>query len=162
MCIALKEALSNKGHSYKEPQWNYCEYSKREITTRLITRTKCVIKKRINHARRHSNHKIESQYFTREIAQLAASVIGFNKKLHTRPGQKVNYLNALSGAFDKVSHERDLSPASYYSAETNADVRGEKHSSVRKIFRCCVARWQKHFSFAPSHFAKFCTWSNYR
>lgn len=98
------------------------EYSKRELTARLITRTKCVTKKRINHGRRHSAHKIESRYFIREIAQLAAPVIGFNKKLHTRPGQKVNYLNALSARFDKVSHERDLSPASYYGAETNADV----------------------------------------
>lgn len=67
-------------------------------------------------------------------------VIGFNKKLHTRPGQKVNYLNALSGPFDKVSRERDLSPASYYGAETNADARGEKHSLVRKIFRFRVAQ----------------------
>jgi len=55
---------------------------------------------------------------------------GFDKKFHNRPGQKVNYLNALSGVrFDKVSYERDLSPASHYGAETNADVRGEEHSS---------------------------------
>jgi len=65
--------------------------------------------------------------------------IGFNKKLHTRPGQKVNYLNAPSDPFDKVSHERDLSPTSYYGAETNADARGEKHLLVRKIFRFLVA-----------------------
>lgn len=85
-----------------------------------------------------SAHNIESRYFIRTIAQLVA-VIGFNKKLHTRPGQKVNYLNALSDPFDKVSRERDLSPASYYGAETNADARGEKHSFVRKIFRFRVA-----------------------
>lgn len=89
-----------------------------------------------------SAHKIESRYFTGEIAQLVAAVIGFNKKLHTRPGQKVNYLNALSGRFDKVSHERDLSLASYYGAETNADVQAVKHSLVRKIFRFGVARLQ--------------------
>ena len=124
-------------------------YAKREITTRLIIRTKCVTKEDINHGRRHNAHNIESRYFIHAIAQLAA-VIGFNKKLHTRPRQKVNYLNALSDPFDKVSHERDLSPASYYGAETNTDARGEKHSLVRKIFRFRVAHCRpgcKNFLF---------------
>lgn len=122
----LEKCVSSaKDRINQELERNCREYSKRarELTTRLITRTQCVTKKRINHgSSSHSAHKIESRYFIREIAQLAAPVIGFNKKLHTRPGQKVNYLNALSGRFDKVSHERDLSPASYYGAETNADV----------------------------------------
>lgn len=111
-------------------EWNYYEYPKREITTRLISRTKYITKERINHGRRQSVRKIESRYFIREIAQLAsrACVIGFNKKLHTRLGQKVNYLNALSEPFDKVSHERDLSPVSYYSAETNVSM-----SAMRNI-----------------------------
>jgi len=58
----------------------------------------------------------------------------FDKKFHNRPGQKVNYLNALSDArFDEVSCERDLSPASHYGAETNADVRSEEHSARKYI-----------------------------
>jgi len=48
---------------------------------RLIIRTKCVTKEDINHGHRHNAHNIESRYFIRVIAQLAA-VIGFNKKLH--------------------------------------------------------------------------------
>jgi len=62
--------------------------------------------------------------FVKSRGRERAPLAGFDKKFHNRPGQKVNYLNALSDArFDKVSYERDSSSASHYGAETNADVR---------------------------------------
>lgn len=140
------------------------KYAKHEITMILIIKTKCITKEDINHSH-HNAHNIESRYFIHMIAQLAA-VIGFNKKLHTHLGQKVNYLNALSDPFDKVSRERDLLPPSYYGAETNADARGEKHSLVWKIFRFRVAHCRPGCKnvfkrFTLSYFVKFCIWSNY-
>lgn len=78
--------------------------------------------------------------FVRSHSWLRACYIGFNKKLHTRLEQKVNYLNALSDPFDKVSHERDLSPASYHGAKTNVSMLAVRNiRSSGKYFRFCVA-----------------------
>lgn len=72
-------------------------------------RTKRVAKKYINHDRRHKRSENWITVFhSWDRAVGTTLVIEFDKKFRTRPEQKVNYLNALSYPFDKVSYERDL------------------------------------------------------